>query len=184
MLEILLLHIAMLMSQGREVRPTTTPQPYICGSSCFTSRSGAHRADLKITSADSQLPGTSTSNGSGASSGSCVSGSSYTDSSTGYAWTCKNGAWVLGATSGVMSGSTGTITGTLLAVGGCDSGTATVTGATPGQNVIANTTDGSFLGGSFQVISNVSSSNTVTVNVCAVVAGTPASKAFNVKVIP
>lgn len=131
-----------------------------------------------------QLGSTSTSNGTGAPSGACISGSSYTDANTGYAWTCKASVWVLGATSGVMSGTTGSIGGGALLLGACASGTATVTGATPGQVVIANTSDGSFIGGSFQEQANVSSSNTVTVNVCAVVAGTPSSKQYNVRVIP
>jgi hypothetical protein len=83
----------------------------------------------------------------------------------------------------VGTGTTGTITGTLLAVGGCDSGTATVTGAIPGQVAEAATTDGTFLGGSFDIRADVTSSNTVTVNICAKVLGTPASKAYNVRVI-
>ena len=83
-----------------------------------------------------------------------------------------------------MKGTTGTITGTLLAVGSCDSGTATVSGATAGQPVSVSTSDGTFLGGSFIVRGDVTSSNTVTVNICATVLGTPASKTYNVEVGP
>jgi hypothetical protein len=82
----------------------------------------------------------------------------------------------------IISGATGTITGTLLAVGGCDSGTATVTGATAGMPVSVSTTDGTLQTGSFFVAASVTAANTVTVQVCAVAAGTPASKAYNVKV--
>lgn len=83
-----------------------------------------------------------------------------------------------------MGGTTSSIGGSALLLGACASGTATVTGATTGQNAIANTSDGSFLGSSFSIQANVSSSNTVTVNVCALVAGTPASKTYNVRVVP
>jgi hypothetical protein len=90
----------------------------------------------------------------------------------------------MGATIAVMSGTTGSIGGGALLLGACASGTATVTGATAGQVVKANTSDGTFIGGSFQISADVTSSNTVTVNVCAVVAGTPASKTYNVRVVP
>ena len=40
-----------------------------------------------------QLSGTSTSNGSGAPTGSCISGSTYTDSATGNQWTCTASVW-------------------------------------------------------------------------------------------
>lgn len=131
-----------------------------------------------------QLAGTSTSNGSGAPVGACISGSSYTDASSGNAWTCVGGAWRMGATSASIGGITGSIGGGALLLGNCASGTATVTGATAGQVVKANTSDGTFIGGAFNVLADVTSSNTVTVNVCAVVAGTPTAKSYSVKVIP
>jgi len=132
-----------------------------------------------------QLAGTSTSNGSGAPVGSCISGSTYTDASTGYAWSCKAGAWVLGATSGVMSGTTGSIGGGLLAVGASASGTVTITGATVGMACIAQPSDGTnmyALGAN--VGCTVTASNTVTVNVVAIVTLTPASKTYSVRVVP
>jgi hypothetical protein len=132
-----------------------------------------------------QLAGTSTSNGSGAPSGACTSGSTYTDSSTGFAWTCKAGAWQLGATIGVMSGTTGSIGGGALLVGASASGTATVTGATTGMACIAQASDGTNMAAVGATVScTVTAANTATVNVAAIIALTPASKTYSVRVVP
>jgi hypothetical protein len=132
-----------------------------------------------------QLPGTSTQNGSGAPSGSCVSGSTYTDSSTGYAWSCKASVWVLGATSGMMSGTTVSIGGGALLAGACASGTATVTGAVVGMPAIATPSDGTNIPALGTSISaTVTATNTVTVNVCALLALTPSAKTYSVRVLP
>ena len=100
------------------------------------------------------------------------------------------GAWVSNATTvnGVscalggtctpfLTGATGTITGTALTAT-CDSGTATVTGATVGHPVSVSTTDGTDVGGAFYLRASVTSTNTITVYVCGT--GTPPSKAYNV----
>jgi hypothetical protein len=132
-----------------------------------------------------QNQGSSISNGSGAPTGACVSGSVYTDSATGNAWTCTGGAWKLSATSGIMSGTTGSIGGSLIVLGGCSSGTATVTGATVGMPAVATPSDGTNIAGLGVVITaTVTSSNTVTVNVCALVSLTPASKTYTVRIVP
>jgi hypothetical protein len=132
-----------------------------------------------------QNSGSSISNGSGAPTGACVSGSVYTDSATGNAWTCTGGAWKLSATSGIMSGTTGSIGGSLLALGSCSSGTATVTGAVVGMPAVATPSDGTNIAGLGVVITaTVTSSNTVTVNVCALVSLTPASKTYTVRIVP
>jgi hypothetical protein len=132
-----------------------------------------------------QLPGTSTQNGSGAPSGSCVSGSTYTDSSTGYAWSCKGSVWVLGATSGMMTGTTASIGGGALLAGACASGTATVTGATVGMPTIATPSDGTNIAAlGTSITATVTATNTVTVNVCALLALTPTSKTYSVRVLP
>jgi hypothetical protein len=82
------------------------------------------------------------------------------------------------------SGTTGSIGGSALTVGGaCASGTATATGATTGMPVVVSTSDGSAIGSSYFYRGEVTSSNTVTVYVCAALAGTPASKTYNVRVI-
>lgn len=83
-----------------------------------------------------------------------------------------------------LSGTTGTITGTLLAIGGTDTGTATVTGAVTGQPCEASTTDGTNPSSSVVISCRVSSSNTATVTLTGIVIATPASKAYSVRVFP
>jgi hypothetical protein len=79
-----------------------------------------------------------------------------------------------------LTGTTGTITGTPL-TNTCDSGTVRITGAVPGMPVHVSTTDGTDIGGAFNLRASVTSSNTVTVFVCG--NGTPPSKAYSVRVI-
>jgi hypothetical protein len=80
-----------------------------------------------------------------------------------------------------LSGSTGSIGGSLLAVGGCTSGSVSIAGATTAMAVaVAPVTypgDGMWWEG------YVSSAGTVTVKVCAAVLGIPASSTFRVRVI-
>jgi hypothetical protein len=79
-----------------------------------------------------------------------------------------------------LTGSTSTITGTVLSAT-CNSGTARVAGAVVGMPVIVSTTDGSDVGGAFNIRASVTSSGTVTVYVCGT--GKPPSKEYNVRVI-
>jgi hypothetical protein len=79
-----------------------------------------------------------------------------------------------------LTGTTGTITGTAL-TNTCNSGTATVTGAAVGMPVAASSTTGVDVGGAFNVRGSVTAANTVTVYICGT--GTPASLAYNVRVI-
>jgi len=131
-----------------------------------------------------QLSGTSVSNGSGAPSGSCVSGSEYVDASTGYKWPCVGGVWV-GPMSAVLKGTTGSIGGGALLVGASASGTATVTGATTGMVCDAQASDGTNMATVGAAVScTVTATNTATVNVVAIIALTPASKTYTVRVIP
>lgn len=135
--------------------------------------------------ARAQNPGTSISNGSGAPSGSCVSGSAYIDSANGNHWTCTGGAWKLASSGAPLSGTTGSIGGSLLAVGSSASGTVTITGATVGMVCTAQPSDGTnmyALGAN--VGCTVTAANTVTVNVVAIITLTPASKTYSVRVIP
>lgn len=83
-----------------------------------------------------------------------------------------------------LKGTTGTITGTLLAVGGFDSGTATISGAVTGTPCTASTTDGSNPSSSVVVACIVTSTNTATVTLTAILIATPASKSYNVRVYP
>lgn len=84
-----------------------------------------------------------------------------------------------------LSGTTGTITGTLLAVGGTDSGTVSVTGATVGMPCGGVTaTDGTNPSTSVTLSCRVASAGVVTVELTAAAIGTPASKAYNVRLWP
>jgi hypothetical protein len=88
--------------------------------------------------------------------------------------------------SAYLKGVTGTITGTLLAAGGFDSGTATVAGATAGMACDGvNATDGTVIG-SFVAKCFVtgSGSNNVTVTIMSPVIGTPPTKAYTFVVFP
>lgn len=84
----------------------------------------------------------------------------------------------------ILEGTTGSIGGGLLAgAGSCTSGTATVTGATVGEPISQPTaSDGSLQSGLVTVSGNVTATNTVTVQVCAIAAVTPAAKTYNVAV--
>jgi len=78
-----------------------------------------------------------------------------------------------------LSGSAA-ITGTALAAGACTTAvTATVTGATVGRIVVATPNDGTILAGSFSIRGSVSATNTVSLQVCAGIAGTPPTKTYN-----
>lgn len=82
----------------------------------------------------------------------------------------------------VLTGTTGSIGGGALTSGTCATGTATVTGATNAMSITATpaTTPGAAF---YQSPPYVSSSNTVTVSICAVVAGTPTATTYNVRVL-
>lgn len=80
-----------------------------------------------------------------------------------------------------LTGTTGSIGGSLLIAGGCSTGTATVTGAAVGMATIA--TPATPPGGGAQWQAYVSSANTVTVSVCAILSVTPPSTTYAVRVI-
>ena len=85
----------------------------------------------------------------------------------------------------IMTGTTGSIGGSALLAGACSSGTVAVTGAVPGMPVSVTSSDGTNIPAlGADVSGTVTSSGTVTVNVCAIVALTPASKTYNIRVIP
>jgi len=132
-----------------------------------------------------QNSSSSASNGSGAPTGACISGSSYIDSSTGNGWACTGSAWQKTSSLSVLVGTTGSIGGSLLTAGLCSTGTVSITGATPGMPVVVSASDGTnipVLGA--DISGTVTSSGTVTVSVCAIVSLTPTSKTYNVRVIP
>lgn len=80
-----------------------------------------------------------------------------------------------------LPGTTGSIGGGALLAGACASGTASVTGATTAMGVVA--TPVTYPGDGNYWLGYVSASGTVTVKVCAAVAGTPTASAYNVRVL-
>lgn len=84
-----------------------------------------------------------------------------------------------------LTGTTSAIGGSVLAPGACVAGTVTITGATTAMVAVASPAadPDATLSTGIAIYSFVSSSNTVTVRVCALVAVTPAAVAYNVRVI-
>lgn len=80
-----------------------------------------------------------------------------------------------------LGGTTGSIGGGALLAGACTSGTVSVTGATTSMVAVAN--PNTYPGDGSEWEAYVSSSNTVTVKVCAIVALTPTASTYNVRVI-
>lgn len=101
----------------------------------------------------------------------------------------KNGLCVTasGACTGgllpTLKGTSASIGGGLLTAGTCASGTATVTGATTSMTSTLPI-GATYPGDGFEIYSYVSSANTVTVKVCALVALTPTATTYSVAVIP
>jgi hypothetical protein len=84
-----------------------------------------------------------------------------------------------------IKGTSGVITGTLLAVGGVDSGTVSVAGATVGESCGGVTaTDGTNPSSSVTLSCRVATAGVVTVEVTAAAAALPASKAYRFVVFP
>lgn len=81
-----------------------------------------------------------------------------------------------------LTGTTGSIGGGLLAAGACASGTATVAGATTSMAATLPQ-PAAYPGDGFEFYAYISSSNTVTVKVCAIVALTPTATTYTVKVV-
>jgi hypothetical protein len=79
------------------------------------------------------------------------------------------------------TGTTGSIGGASLAAGACSSGTVSITGAASGMAAVA--TPGTYPGDGNYWLAYVSAANTVTVKICAAVAGTPGASTYNVRVL-
>lgn len=80
-----------------------------------------------------------------------------------------------------LAGATGSIGGGALVVGACASGTVAITNSTTAMAVASSPV--TYPGDGFDWMSYVSSAGTVTVKVCAHVAGTPTASAYNVRVV-
>lgn len=86
---------------------------------------------------------------------------------------------------GYIKGTSGTITGTLLAAGGIDSGTVAVTGATVGERCgMVSTTDGTNPSSSVTLSCRVATAGVVTVEVTAAAIATPLTKSYNFTLAP
>ena len=84
---------------------------------------------------------------------------------------------------GILGGTTGSIGGAALAAGSCASGNAAVTNATVGAPVAVSAADGSLPSGLSVLSAAVTTPGSVTVQICAISATTPAAKAYNVRVL-
>jgi hypothetical protein len=81
-----------------------------------------------------------------------------------------------------LSGTSGVIGGSALTAGGSATGTVSIAGATSSMGVVV--TPAAYPGAGFDWSGYVSSAGTVTVVVNALIAGTPTSTTYNVRVIP
>ena len=84
---------------------------------------------------------------------------------------------------GILGGTTGTIGGSALAAGSCANGSVPVANAVAGSPVAVSASDGSLPSGLTTLSAAVTAPGTVTVQVCAVAAVTPAAKTYNVRVL-
>ena len=82
-----------------------------------------------------------------------------------------------------LAGTTGSIGGSALATGQCATGTMAIAGATTSMAVAVSPSAGAGPGAGFVWQVYVSPPGSVTVQVCAVAAGTPTPATYNVRVI-
>jgi len=83
-------------------------------------------------------------------------------------------------TTAALTGTTGSIGGSALSAGACTTGTASVTGAVVGHPVAVSASDGSLPNGLLILSAAVTTTNTVTVQLCATASVTPVAKTYNV----
>jgi|HubBroStandDraft_4_1064222.scaffolds.fasta_scaffold38694_2 hypothetical protein len=79
---------------------------------------------------------------------------------------------------------TTSIGGNLLLAGACNTVTVSAPGATTSMAVVVSPASGTSIGIGIDWFGQVTSAGTVTVSECAIVAATPTSSTFNVRVIP
>jgi hypothetical protein len=92
-----------------------------------------------------------------------------------------NGTGAFSTPTPYLSGTTGSVSGGLT-LGTCDTGTATVTGATTGMTAVASPVTDPGTGAIWNAW--VSAPDTVTVKLCGLAILTPSATAFNVRVLP
>lgn len=104
----------------------------------------------------------------------------YIDTTNDALWMYDGSAWKSYKT--VLTGTTGSIGGGALLAGNCATGTATISGITSAMAI--STTPVTYPGAGFDwQRTYMSGTNTVTVQVCADVAGTPGATAYNVRAV-
>lgn len=86
-----------------------------------------------------------------------------------------------GTITAILTGTTGSIGGGALLAGACTSGTVAVTNSTTSMTVTV--TPNTYPGDGTLFYGYVSSNGTVTVKVCAIIAITPSSGTYNVRVV-
>lgn len=131
--------------------------------------------------ARAQLPGAVVTTGSGVPSGACVNGSLYTDNTTGFIWPCAGGVWVAPIPPVYHAQSAG-IGGSPLSAGTCVSTTNAIAGVT--NSMAVSVTPNADPGPGAYWTGLVSSPGVVTTSVCAVIALTPVSAKYTIRVIP
>jgi hypothetical protein len=108
-----------------------------------------------------------------------------TDATNGRLWICDNsvGSWSWDHLLSPILGSTASFGGALVVLGTSITSTAAVTGASVGSNCVATRADGTFLPVGLNIDCAVLTTGVATVRISALIAGTPASGTYNVRVI-
>jgi hypothetical protein len=117
-----------------------------------------------------------------ASPSNCTLGTLFFNTTTNLLSVCKVTDTLVTVMVPPLRGTTGTITGTILVIGGCDTGTASIAGATTSMHASASPVTDPGTGVVWHAW--VSSANTVTVKECALLSLTPANTTYNVVVNP
>lgn len=107
------------------------------------------------------------------------------DATNGHIWICDQsiGSYSWDHQTLPIAGTTVSIGGALLILGGSTSGTASVTGAAIGQVCSANASDGTLPPVGIIIDCAVTGTGIVTVRLSAAIAGTPAAKTYNVRLL-
>jgi hypothetical protein len=82
-----------------------------------------------------------------------------------------------------LTGTTPSIGGGLLSAGACSSATTSINGATIAMGVVATPATTTDIGALAIWKGWVSATNVVTVNVCAIILGTPVATPYNIRVV-
>jgi hypothetical protein len=127
-----------------------------------------------------QQPSTLQPTTSGAMSGACTPGQGVVVSTSGVLYPCYFGTY---ASITPFNGTTGSLGGSLLAIGGTATATVTIQGAVAGQPCEASASDGTNMAVLGLIVHcDVTAPNTATVTLYAIIALTPVAKTYNVRI--